>query len=493
MQQYESFGDCLRRCLKEMNMSATAAAELVGFKSRNSIFRILSGEASCDVKLRFLEAFHERVNTQWPDERWQTLEDALRVERLGPVRYQSNLAFQRLLHEPEPPIMDYYVQCIDEKGESQESLLAEMLEEIAALNRVEIIITGCCESGICRLLAKHCSDAGQRGTLSIRHYIDISENTITRNILGIMPLVSKPWYNARLVEPGSCPPEMMAIYRVNAIHIHAWDEHGQQYGQRLMRYDETHFAAREPNRGICAPVAILDRWRFHLELLKPVAQFSDGIAVVMEYTAQNEQLEENCMILSIKPDVHICCIAAETLDQAVLDGAMKSGKTADAELIQLVQSLNAIQNRRIDNIFNKRRPTHLVYTLPMMERFMRTGRLTDRFFDQRAYTVEERRQIIRGLLDAMRNKPYFNVHFLRAGAPELHYEITYFEGKGVMLMDADPSIALDKERSQALITLPAFMESFKHYFMDELLVHYVLPRAETLRHLERLLVMNLQE
>lgn len=506
MQRYESFGDCLRRCLKEEKMSASEAAQIVGFKSRNSIFRILEGEASCDVKLRFLKAFGEKIGDRWPAEKWHGLEEALRVERLGPVRYHVNLAFQRVLYEPDTDKEDYCVHLICETGEEQEFLLADLLDEVSGAARVEIIVTGCCESGICSMLAKHCGDAGRRGTLSIRHYIDTSQEKVSQNILGILPLVTKPWYNARLVEPGSCPDEMMAVYRVNAIHIHRWDEQGQQYGQRLIRYDENNFAAREPDRGVCAPVAVLDKWRFHLELLKPVPRVEQGLDVVVDYLEQYAQLEDNCAILSIRPDVHFCCIPEELLGQTVIGGWQQSGKTVETDLLELLKTLSKIHRRRVDNLRNKNRITHLVYSLPMMERFMRTGIQGDRFFIQRPYTVAERRLIIRDLLETMRNKPYFNVHFLREGVPELNYEITCFDGRGVILLDADNRMILKgndadilaglpvfKESSEALITLPAFMESFKHFFLDELLMHYVLPRTETIRHLERLLVMNVQE
>jgi hypothetical protein len=59
MKHFESFGDCLKRCLKENHLSASEAAKLVGFRSRNSMFRILAGETGDEVKLRFLEN-HDR-------------------------------------------------------------------------------------------------------------------------------------------------------------------------------------------------------------------------------------------------------------------------------------------------------------------------------------------------------------------------------------------------------------------------------------------------
>ena len=67
---------------------------------------------------------------------------------------------------------------------------------------------------------------------------------------------------------------------------------------------------------------------------------------------------------------------------------------------------------------------------------MRTGVQSDHFFIQRAYTLEERREILRRMYHAMQADPHFNIHFLRADMPELNNETTFYEGKGVLLMDA---------------------------------------------------------
>lgn len=493
MQRYESFGECLKRCLQEEGLSASEAARLVGFRSRNSIFRILSGDASEDIKLRFLEALHAVLGSRWPESRWYALQEALSVERLGPERYRANLAFQRVLHDPEATIPAFTVHRSLEDGSTRVYDLTKLLDEALRAAKAEIIITGCCDAGLSRLLAEHCGAAGDRGTLSIRHYIDTSEQVVTQNILGVLPLVGKPWYNARLVEPGSCPPEMMAIYRIHSLHMQLWDEQGRQSGQTCIRYDATNFVFHSWTQGASATVGMLDRWRYDLELLKSMPQLSEGPEAFVEYTARYGQLEEGCAIYSIKPDPHFNCIPTHLLEQAVLEGFEQSGMAAGPELNELIEALKQVHDSRFANMMSKRRPTHLVYSLPMMERFMRTGVLSDQFFLQRAYTVEERREIIRVLLEAMRQQPYFNVHFLKTGIPELRYEISCYEGKGVMLTDAYTGYDLDTDHSEALIGLPAFVESFERYFKDELLVHYVISRADTLRELERLLVMKIQE
>ena len=489
--QHISFGECLRHCLQEMNLSASEAARLVGFRSRNSIFRILSGEASVDIKLRFMEALHAALGSSWPEEKWHALQEALMVERLGPERFRENRAFADVLFGLDDSV-DFVAMRLLDDGTTQEYSLETVLREVAASPRAEIVITGCYDAGVARLLESCCGEAGAHGRLTIRHYIDTAESEVIQNILALLPLISRPWYNARLVDPGSCPEEMMALYRLSALHVNRWDEAGKQHGGMFIRFDKRCFASRMQVQGACTAISVLDRWRFDLELLKPLSS-SDGPEMFIEYTSHYAELEENCAILSIKPDAHFNCIPVHLLEQAIVEGFEQSGEVAGPELLALIDGLRQIHAQRFDNMMNKHKITHLVYSLPMMERFMQTGVLSDHFFLQRAYTVEERREIIRVLLDTIRSRPWFNVHFLKEGIPPLCYEMTFYDGKGVLLMDAYTGYDLAADHSEALITLPAFMDSFKRYFTEELLKHYVMSRTQTIQELERLLVMNVQE
>ena len=318
MHSYESFSACLKRCLAEAGLSATEAAKLVGFRSRNSIFRILAGETRDDVNLRFLSALHDALGDAWPKERWLSLQEALSVERLGAERYEANRAFERLLHEREEPLKAT-VQQIVEAGGGGVRDLTWALDAAARAARAEIVITGCCDSALSLLLAERCCAAGDQGRLRIRQYIDTSESTLTQHILGILPLVSKPWYNARLVQPDACQQEMLALYRMHALHICCWDEQGNRSGGMLIRFDKTHFATQWRVDGAEAFMQVLDRLRFDLELLKPMPNLAGGPESFIQYTERYAQLEDNCTILSIKPDVHFNCIPPQVLYPAIED------------------------------------------------------------------------------------------------------------------------------------------------------------------------------
>ena len=193
------------------------------------------------------------------------------------------------------------------------------------------------------------------------------------------------------------------------------------------------------------------------------------------------------MILSIKPDVHFNLVPASMLYQAILEGFEQSGMASGTELEALLDSLREIHDARVRNMYGKRRPTHIVYSLPAMEQFMRTGIQSDHFFIQRAYTPEERRELVRLLLRQTQEDPYFSIRFIRRDLPEIRSEMTFYEGKGVLLLDAYTSYDLHDDHSEALITLPEFMQSFQQFFMETLLSDLVMSRAESLAALEGLL------
>lgn len=483
-----SFAQCLQEALDENGMSASEAARLVGFRSRNSIFRILSGETSVAVEERFLASLRETVGDSWPEESWRRLEDALSIKRVGFEQFRSNQAFLNALREQEQ--VPYTAETRWNAAEVEKIPLKQLLEDLAKDSELDVIICGCCERPLSTLVAECLCTAGDEGRAKVRHYIDIREDVAVQNILGVLPLVSKIWYNARLVEENVCPAEMAALYRTNVISVRQKTADGRYFWHQFLRYDSTSFVHSAGAGAASQLASILDRWRFQLELLKPIEKPGSGPHAFVEYTSQYEQLERDSMILSIKPDIHFNCVPTELLYQSVMEGFAQTGLASGPELLELVEQLQIIHDERYQNIFKKRRPTHLVYSLTAMEQFMRTGVQSDHFFIQRAYTMEERKAILRGMYTAMQEDPYFNIHFVRRDMPELINEMTFYEGKGVLLLDAYTGYDLHDDHSEALITLPSFQQSFCKFFIDTLLPQYVMSRAECCAELERLLRMD---
>ena len=485
MDTYESFAGCLQRLLNQEGVSASEVARLVGFRSRNSLFRILAGTTSVDVDSRFLQQLRQALGERWPDGHWQALERALEIKRIGLEQYLSYQAFCQGISSEETSRQ--YVVEMQVNENMTERPLDEMLREICRDGEIMIVISGCCERGLTSLLADCLNEPAMEDRLTVRQYLDSSTQVMVRHIMGVLPLMSKVWYNARLVDERHCSAEMASLYRLNIICVAVNHPDGRSEFYQLLKCDSDRFVAIWGQGGQTRLVNVLDRHRFQLDLLKPLRKTGEGAEAFVEYTNQCAELEDDCMILSVKPDVHFNLVPSKLLYPAIHDGFEQAGLASGDALNALLASLQEIHDVRVANMYGKRRPTHLVYSLQAMERFMRTGVQSDHFFIQRAYTPEERRELVRCLLHQAETDPYFNVYFLREDLPEIRSEITLYEGKGVLMMDAYTSYDLHDDHSEVLVTLPGFQQSFQKFFLEVLLQKLVIPRHESLLQLERLL------
>lgn len=485
MEEYERFGRCLQRLLDEAGISASAAARLVGFRSRNSIFRILNDETSVEINQRFLSQLRDALKEQWPQEAWRQLENALDIERVGLAQHASNRAFCHAM-DGRVEKRAFMVEVYSGEG-MQQKPVEDMLKELIGQGQTSVVLCGCCERSLSAVLASCLNEAGRQGRLSVRHYIDISGHSVVSSLLSVTPLLSKAWYNARLVEEGHCSREMLQLYRLNSIFIHTEGADRSRIVHCLIQCDRERFVYSCATGQQVMMYGVLDRCSVQMEDLKPMTPPVEGPEAFVEYSAHYARLEKDSMFLSIKPDVHVNLVPMGLVYDAIREGYARSGMVGEAELDGLLGRLKEIHDARVANMYCKHRPTHLVYSLQAMERFMQTGVLSDHFFLQRAFTPAERREIIRSLIRQVQQDPYFNVRFLKTELPEIRAEMTFFEGWGVLVMDAYTSHNLHGDHSEALLTQPAFMASFQRFFMDVLLERLAMTRAESLAQLERLL------
>ena len=489
MENRDVFARCLQHILDEEGMTASAVSRLVGFRSRNSLQRILNAETSADVDGRFLTALHEALQDAWPQSYWHQLELALDIKRVGMQQHRSNQAFCVAVNGSEVLTDNKYMVEMRLDGNGEERPLGELLRGLSKTGTISVVVCGCCDYMLTACMANGFAAAGSEGRLKIRHYFDISKDHMVENILGVMPLLSLPWYNARLVDEARCSPQMAAFYRMNIISLSVTDAAGKTSIHQMLQCSPERFIYTRSTGKYGTLVDVLDRHRFDLQLLKPREKASEGMQAYLDYTQRCAELEQDGMFLSVKPDVHFQLIPTEILYPAIREGFAQAGLCEEEELDAVMDRLAQIHDRRVENMFTKRRPSHIIYSLPAMEQFMRTGVLTDQFFVQRAYTKEERRVIVSRLLQMMQENPYFNIVFMDPRIPEVRAEMTFFEGKGVALMDAYTSYDLHDDHSEALITLPEFMRSFREFFMDVLLGRLTLNRKESMAQLERLLHM----
>ena len=489
MKKYERFAACMRRVLAETGISATELARMVGFKSRNSLFRILNDETSSEAENNFFHTLREKQCLQLTDETWSELEEALEISRVGYSDYLSNQAISGLLTNELPPPGEYMCIQRDDQGHTSMTPFSTRLGELTQYDELEICMTGCCSAPLTQALTVHLRSESIRCHVSLTHYLFAGDDEIVQNVAAIQPLLYATWYQAFFLEPNTCAPETEAILRVNSLFIRA--VRGQDEHYELMTVlDGGHILCKKLQDGTVFRQISRMRIR-HEPAIHQVKSSFPYLAHSPEdyliYTENYRQLENNCVVLSLKPDVPINYIHPDVLIGPVMDGFREAGFAEQGKLTELVQRLYDIQLQRYENFFHKKKVTHTIFSPKAMERFARTGRQSDHFFAMRPYTPAERKAILTNLREQVMHNPYFWIYFLKDDVDSIYAEITMYEGRGVMFLRSDTEYNLDGDHCEALIDYQGLSDKFRSFYMKELLVNRVLSYQDTIAILDRMI------
>lgn len=496
MKKYERFAECMKRILDEQNISATELARAVGFKSRNSLSRILSDQTSSEVEAAFLKTLKEKQCLHLNELQWRELDVALEISRVGYSDYCSNQAIRTLLAPTEPIVGEGFV-CMtwDDDGKRRVKPFSQAIQSYAQCKKVEMSIRGCCSLEFCRAVASVKKLQNSGCEFSVTHYMFAGSDEIVQNIVAIQPLLYAPWYTAYLIEPDSCPAETEALLRISSMVVHIIDADDHERFEQLTLLDRWHMSLTQlPGKG--SNDFVRDLIAYSNPAMQPVKNKFDflmhGPQDYLEYTEQYRLLEKGRRVYSIKPDVPINFIHPDILLPSVMDGFAQMDFLPREQLESLIGKLYDVQMLRWKNFFTKKKVTHIIFSYKAMERFARTGRQTDHFFAMRPYTHEERKAILSHLREQAVSNPYFWVYFLKDDNSVQQAEITFYEGIGVLFTKANTGYNLEEDHAEALITHPEMGRKFRSFFMQDLLENHVLGYHETIAALDKLIQLQME-
>ncbi len=480
MMQYEQFSTCLKRILEEEQLSASQTAKLLGMRSRNSIFRILTDQTSVKVQEEFFSTLKGCFQDQWPQRHWIDLERALEIGRMGVSNYMGRNALRSLVQSSKIPDREVLLN-VPQKGFgyiTQE--FRPWLKAMVSDGELMITVCGCCSASLCRLLMEELRVPGNQGRLKVKHFVNMDEDVAVQNVAAIQPLLCFRWYEAMLVEPESCPEEMAAIYSASSIIIEKSCDGKMQYSQLIHHNTNKLYLVALHEEGGSKILRLLNFYASRLPKLKSHFPCSVTVDDYVAYTDQYRALENDKEVLSIKPDVPINYIHPDVLLPAVLDGFKESGFIDGTDMEAYVQQFYDIHMLRFENFRRKRKVTHVVFSQKAMRKFMLTGRQSDHFFAMRPYTLAERLAILNHLREETTNNPYFCVRFLKPDYDHPSMEITLYDGVGVLFTKSDTHYDLAGDHSEALVSHPGFAKKFREFFIHDLLPNHVMSHKDSL-------------
>ena len=480
----QEFGPCLREILKEKQVSASELARMMNYKSRNSIFRILSGKGGHGARQTFCERLLREDPLRLSDEQRDRLGQALEISRVGWKAYLDNRAMRELLMAGKPRPAQQTVRVEAAYLYPQDPDFCKATESLNRAQRVRLTILGCCDRAIFDALRERLSRMDVRCKVQIVHLIYTGPEEIVRNIAAIQPLLYCDSYSAYCIEPGTFSRERERVYRGNCIYAHVQDEHGDWYDRQLLLIDKGVFvpmnrmAAAEHN-----PIKVLfDQDLARMMPLKARLRRGMDVREYLAYTEDCRKLEQNRAIYTIKLDVPVSFVPADILASCVRDGL--PGKEA---LEAAMEDMERIHRQRFENFRTKKKVNHTIFSREAMERFARTGRQSDHFFALRSYTPGERVRILQNLREQEAENPYFHVHFFADDFEPPASEIALYEGVGMLMAKPYTNYDLSGDHAETIIAQEEFCASYRAFFLHDLLERHVLSREATMAVLDELI------
>ena len=488
----QDFAQCLKEILTEKGISASELARMMAYKSRNTVFRILDGAGGHSARQAFFDRLAQENPLALEAEALERLAAGLEISRVGLSLYKSNAAMCELLmdhsaHEQGAPLMISGVE-VDASGEERSSVSA-MIDEMAGAKALELIITGCCDRRIFQALRERLARCDVTKTLRVTHFVYMGEETLVAAVSAIQPMLYTEFYTPYCVEPGVFSPEREQIYRSNCIYVRWQMEDGARYDQPFLLVDSAHFCPLRRTRAQEYDV-LRSLFAEDMQRMKPMKVQMPLVGGYPDYPAYIDfcfRLEQNRATYIMKPDVPLSFVSPQILLENAKESFWAAPGMSQEELSELIGVLYDIHVQRFENSFCKKKPTHIIFSREHMEHFARIGRQSDHFFAFRAYTPQERVQILAHLRQQMQENPYFNLYFFRGDSFAPATEIGLYEGVGTLLTKPFTDYDLRGDHAEAIITQEAFCRIYKAFFSEYLLVRCVTDKEETIRILDDLI------
>ena len=485
MEPVQAFGTCLKELLESRRISGSELARMMAYKSRNSIFRILDEECGQSSRQSFFDRLLDEDPLNLDKQERLMLAQAMEVSRVGKPVFLSNHAMREMLmnhdnHERAKAIR------VDAFNLPDDPRFERALDEMAHCKTAYVTITGCCDRAVFDALRKQIYKTDVTCEVRMAHIIYTGEEEIVRNISAIQPLLYCDCYRAYCLEPGAFSREREAMYRQNCIYMLMLDENGSWYRQTLMQVD----------KGVFIPLTRIKSKkndpmsRYFAEdirrmpMLKAEMPGSGSVESYLEYIRSCRKLEQGRTIYTIKLDPSLNCIHPDILLPCVKDEfwqmAGDQGETIKMEFVRT-------HLERFENVFSKKKESHIIFSIEAMQRFAQTGRLSDHFFALRDFLPQERVKILVNLRDQAKKNPGFHMYFFKESFEPPQTEIGLYEGVGTMMTKPYTDYDLSGDHTETIITKKEFCERYKEFYVNDLLKRHVISSEETMALINQLI------
>ena len=392
-EKMESFDICLKQWMAENEFPLMKLTAELGYKSKTTIARVLSGQYTYKSCMKIYKDLQDRklINAQWG----KRFEDALRNVQRGKKESEILEAFRK-------SIMDADTETVP--------------DSVDMVPLTDLLILGCpwketdhIVSGILKANAD----------ISILHAM--SEKELLQYPEMFMMLIEHlphPQYMALLIPENKLPDK-----RTRHLALGKDAKSGLEYilvavEDRIqwMRLDGAHH---------------FEACRTWLDSLGGTPlyrneQMESGVDYI-HMMQQSYEMEHGHYAAIIKPTMGVQMIPARLTVEAFDDTVEETHLPLKASRETMVYLLQ----KRVENVLKQQQALHLIVSQSSMEKFVRSGYLSDHFYACRPYSKEERKAILDYLL-LLISKGKITLHFWKK-KKELPVSCEAYENVGVLI------------------------------------------------------------
>ena len=221
-----TFGRCLSGLMRKKNISIGQLTKAAGYRSRNSIVRIIHDETSPDVMKRFFRFLIEPPRFCLTEEEIGLLRDALYVSTVGVHTYNTWKQMEFLPKSEDPP----------NEGAIADAAVAQFLEFCVQSGHSDILLINCCWEKVAREIANRLRAA--HANVNIDHYIYTGENAgfAAAYIRAVLPFLRMRSYRPYRMDGMMISDELPGIVAIN-IAICRNDSPDGKVREAILRFD----------------------------------------------------------------------------------------------------------------------------------------------------------------------------------------------------------------------------------------------------------------
>ncbi len=360
----ENFEQCLARLIKEHKLNYSELTNLLNYRSKNTLHRILTGESGEKSRSKVFNDIVNNDNIGFSKKDIEELELALEISLIGNEKFEAMSEMRNLLRKNDVKPEEVYITDI----ESMKLIpLGELKNKIKDFDN-EIIIINCCWAAISRCLTELMAESPNT---KILHYMVISDDTAEtiRKIGRILPMIFNHGYMGYSVRKKMNDINIPNELSYNLIAIRSKTKSGKMYGYQLIMNNE--------NRGYLTNESyhlfdylqniVTQNNQKALQIKTTYDQISSADAY-LKFTEHYYKMEANNTIYTFKPDICFNYVNAEITKAAFFDGIKQLG-IEDLFTNSIVKKLEAVHQKRFENIFTKKKVTQHVCTEKGLKNF----------------------------------------------------------------------------------------------------------------------------